>query len=895
MDSTFRPHILITPSGSVNAALYKPATQSNGNMVMASYAVDGNKSDISNFAGSMQATNQPFWQVDFEHHVELSRIDATLLSCLPSAPDSVAGPVRVWFLLSDSVFPSAFLSNARSHAKLALSILVNFQKTCEKPQVVSPSIPLRDSVSGSWTEGRFLDPRFDASASQARYLRIQAEAQIALRIIEVEAFTNAYASTNINLGSYLPSPSTLSSTNSIQTLYPPEFRDFCDSLERCRAVLEFTCQNWNTEKRIHFSIINDDVAVGTRRALVSHNAFSTDPNYDNALQCQLLNPDQVPCSSIFDQHKSVLQLMLHDDDRVGISVSRSHLHVVEGSHHYPSSKVWYRPITLNSPPLSCNNAFTSLQCQSLQTQNGFVTLDARFPQFAPHPTIVFTLPQNAKIVSISTTKNADESKQGVKTIVFDFSSSPNAEMHNVVANWSIPWGSAVSKSQFTYTWSQPVSASHVRVRILENYGGSSVIVHKFVLDVQVLITELPQRGDISLLTGMPTQLFKLSRSHLFGSSATYSILLDSEPLAPVTIHLTSSSDPKLAAWDNLNSSINHHSLANVTMGDYHWGQVSSIQSIALTFDAQTWNKPQTVRVSAVDDNINNGQSRDNRTRASFVSHLSSSSDKAVVVFNHTENLVAQNSSIPLEFSYHSLGVIHQRVSRTQSWPFFWSTNWTSHGELPVQIYDDDLAGVTLFNSVIAVAESDKQVSVDGREDNVVWIGDEFSGQWMRADADFQIVLDSQPKDDVTVTFEKIEYPNRQSVQSGKAISPIIESDQVTLSHSQLVFTSSNWHMPQRVYVTATNDNIFQGKVSSTQVYSHVVEQEKGVLVRFVLTSSDSKYDGIDIGGNEFDELHDSLPEYVLRQGLLVSIFDNDGGCHERFNQVNMFSFCLFFI
>jgi len=66
-----------------------------------------------------------------------------------------------------------------------------------------------------------------------------------------------------------------------------------------------------------------------------------------------------------------------------------------------------------------------------------------------------------------------------------------------------------------------------------------------------------------------------------------------------------------------------------------------------------------------------------------------------------------------------------------------------------------------------------------------------------SEASFTVVLDINPTDDVTL--------------------PINSSDlsEATSSHDQLVFTPSNWNIPQTITITGANDELFDGDISLT--------------------------------------------------------------------------------
>ena len=91
---------------------------------------------------------------------------------------------------------------------------------------------------------------------------------------------------------------------------------------------------------------------------------------------------------------------------------------------------------------------------------------------------------------------------------------------------------------------------------------------------------------------------------------------------------------------------------------------------------------------------------------------------------------------------------------------------------------------------------------------------------------FSFALGSQPSNDVTVNFT-------------------LDNSQVILSTPQLIFTNSNWDIPQIVTVTAINDIIIEGLH-----YDYV---------NYVMTSADTNFDGL---------IADNI--------VVINITDNDG-------------------
>ena len=224
-------------------------------------------------------------------------------------------------------------------------------------------------------------------------------------------------------------------------------------------------------------------------------------------------------------------------------------------------------------------------------------------------------------------------------------------------------------------------------------------------DVAVINTDDDTAGiTVSAISGHTSEA---------GAAATFSIVLDSEPIADVTIALSSS---------------------DTTEG--------TLGAASLVFTAANWNMPHVVTITGVDDAIDDGD-----VSYTIVTDAATSSDAL----------------------YEGLNAANVVVTNT----------------------DDDTAGIT----VLAISGSTSEAG---------------------AMATFSVVLDSQPTADVTIGLSSN------------------DTTEGTLGVSSLVFTVANWNTPQVVTITGVDDAIDDGDVS----YS---------IVTAAATSSDALYDGLECG------------------------------------------------
>lgn len=204
-------------------------------------------------------------------------------------------------------------------------------------------------------------------------------------------------------------------------------------------------------------------------------------------------------------------------------------------------------------------------------------------------------------------------------------------------------------------------------------------------------------------------------------TASYMVVLTSQPTAPVTV---------------------------TTQPD---GEVSTSPP-ALVFDASNWDAPQTVTVSAIDDDVDEDSDNNLTPHAGLVTHLVMSGDL-----------------------YYAALPLPQRPADVQA-----------------LIQDNDEAGILITPGTLALSESAAPVGT------------------------YTVQLTSRPQAPVTVSLA------------------ITDTGQISLAPATLVFNATNWNLEQTVTVTATNDLIDEGPDDAPQVR----------LVSHTATSGDGNYSGL---------------------------------------------------
>ena len=291
-----------------------------------------------------------------------------------------------------------------------------------------------------------------------------------------------------------------------------------------------------------------------------------------------------------------------------------------------------------------------------------------------------------------------------------------------------------------------------------------------------------------------------------GGTVTFTVQLDSQPTANVTIPISSS--------------------------DTSEGTVSAS---SLTFTSANWNQPQTVTVTGVDDSVVDGD-----VNYTIVIGAADSSDVSYIALNPADiNLTNQDDDVP--------GVVVANLSRTTtteaggmatftvvlqvapaanvtiplsssdttegtvgpSTLTFTPVNWNVAQTVTVTGIDDAVDDGDMGYSVILGVTSSSDTNYNGLNPADVAltnVDDDTAGITVSnlsgsttmesgGTVTFTVQLNSQPTANVTI--------------------PISSSDtsEGTVSASSLIFTSANWNQPQTVTVTGQDDALNDGDVT----------------------------------------------------------------------------------
>jgi hypothetical protein len=335
---------------------------------------------------------------------------------------------------------------------------------------------------------------------------------------------------------------------------------------------------------------------------------------------------------------------------------------------------------------------------------------------------------------------------------------------------------------------------------------------------QATITVLQAAGiSVSAISGPTTEA---------GGTATFTVVLDSQPTADVIIEL-SSSDPSE-------------------------GLVTDPPNGSLTFTSANWDVPQTVTVTGQNDALADGNvaytivtapaisddarydgidaadvsvtNNDDDTAGITVSPVSGPTTEGGGTATFTVVLTSQPSadvSIALSSSDPSEGTISTSLLT------FTSLNWNAPQTVTVTGQDDDVADGNVAYTIVTAPATSADPNYDGldaADAPVTNIDDETAGITVSpasgatteagGQATFTVVLNAEPTADVTIGLSSS------------------DPSEGTISTSLLTFTGLNWDVPRTVTITGQDDDIADGNV----VYT---------IVTAPATSADPNYDGLD--------------------------------------------------
>ena len=333
-----------------------------------------------------------------------------------------------------------------------------------------------------------------------------------------------------------------------------------------------------------------------------------------------------------------------------------------------------------------------------------------------------------------------------------------------------------------------------------------------------------------------------------GSNTVYTYTITDDDVAGVTINLTSVAVTEGSTTADYTAVLDTQPTNDVDVSASLLTNQVTLSSSTLTFTNSNWNTPQTITVTAINDDIAEGEHTDT------ISHTSSSTDSnfnlltiasvtSTITDNETAGVTITTTTLALTeggttFDYTiqldseptnvvaiTLSSSGSNTTFSTSTITFTNTNWNTPQSITVSAVDNAVVDGTHLDTISHTAvSSDGNYSGISIVDVIATITDNDSAgvtialttvsvtEGSTTDS-YTAVLDSQPTNDVTVDMS-------------------LSTNQVTISTSSITFTSANWNTPQTITITAVDDNIAEG--NHTDTISHVS------------TSADSNFNSISI-------------------------------------------------
>ena len=422
---------------------------------------------------------------------------------------------------------------------------------------------------------------------------------------------------------------------------------------------------------------------------------------------------------------------------------------------------------------------------------------------------------------------------GTATFTVVLTSQPTADV-TIALSSSDPTEGTVGPASLTFTaanWNvaQTVTVTGVDDLVVDGDIAYSIVTAAAVstdgsysgfnaADVSVTNTD----NDIAGITVSPTSGLVTTEA---GGTATFTVVLNSQPTADVTIALSSS---------------------DLTEG--------TVGPASLTFTAANWNTAQTVTVTGVDDAIDDGDiaytivtaaavSTDGSYSgldAADVSVTNTDDDTAGITVSPTSGLTTTEAGGTATFTVVlnsqptadvTIALSSSDLTEGTVGPAsltFTSANWNVAQTVTVTGVDDAVADGDVAYSILtaaAVSTDGNYSGFDAADVSVTNTDNDTAGITVSptsglvtteagGTATFTVVLDTQPTADVTIALSS------NDLTEG------------TVGPASLTFTAANWNVAQTVTVTGVDDAIADGDIAYT-------------ILTAAAVSTDGNYNGFD--------------------------------------------------
>lgn len=606
----------------------------------------------------------------------------------------------------------------------------------------------------------------------------------------------------------------------------------------------FTSGNWNIAQTITITGINDSVDDGdVGYSVVTGAATSADVNYNgvDVADVSVTNLDDdtagitvSPTSGLVTTEAggaANFQVVLNSQPTasvvIGVSSSNSSEGVCSVSSVIFTTANWNTPqtITVTGADDFIDDGDVNYSVVTAAAASG----DSNYNGINPADVAVVNTDNDTAGITVSPTSGLVTTEAGgVATFTMVLNSQPTADVNVPISSNNTGEGT-VSAASVTFTaanWNTPQTVTMTGVDDAINDGdiGYSIVTGSVTSgDVNYNginpsdVSATNRDNDIAGITVAPTSGLVTTEA---GGAATFTIVLNSQPTASVTVPLSSS---------------------NLAEG--------TVSASSVTFTTGNWNTPRTITVTGVDDFVNDGDivytivtgaasSGDSKyagVDAANVSTTNTDNDSAGITVTPTSGLATTEGGSTAQFSIvlNSQPTANVSVSLSSNNAaeglvspasvIFSAANWSAPQFITITGVDDLIRDGDVNYSIITAPATSADPRYSGRNaadvavsnidnDNVGVTVTPTSGlvtSEAGGTATFTVVLNSQPTANVTI--------------------PLSSSNMVegVLSVSSLTFTAGNWNVARTVTVTGVDDLIDDGDVSYSIIAAPAVSSDPG--------------------------------------------------------------------
>ena len=601
------------------------------------------------------------------------------------------------------------------------------------------------------------------------------------------------------------------------------------------TTIVFTSANYSTPVTVVVTAVNDDIDTGsTYERVISHSASSADTNYDgisianvtttitdNDTAGVTVTTSTVAITEAGTTATYTIQLDSQPTSTVTVTVSPDSASTVSTSSIAFTSSNWNTPVTVTVTAVDDDVAqgahSTTITHSASQTGGQYNSISIA--------SVDMTITDNDTVgVTITTSSIAISEAGTTATYTIQLATQPTT---SVTIALSADAQSNVSTSSIVFTsstWDTPVTVTVTAVddaSVEGNHtttithsatqGGSAQYNGISIASVVMNITDNDTAGVSIVEPGGGVSVTE------GGTTATYTIQLNTSPASPVTITVTTD------------------------------GEVS-VSTSSIVFTSGNYNTPVIVTTTATDDSIAEG------THTSVITHSASSGDgtydgisianvTTTITDNDTAGVTVTTSTVAIteagttatytiQLDSQPTSTVTVTVSPdsastvSTSSIAFTSSNWNTPVTVTVTATDDgNIEGAHSTTITHTATQSGGQYNGISIASVVMNITDNDSaGVTITESGGSTTITEGGATDTYTIVLNT-------SPASPVEISVATDGNS-TVSTSSIIFTSANYNTAITVTVTAVDDSIAQGSRSS--------------VITHTASSSDGNYDGISI-------------------------------------------------